>query len=105
MKAKTSETFYKFLQKLLSVFDVLFLGMVKGYLNTQVGQGFLKKIVNWLAENVYDQTIHVVLEVFIIKAGYKYDVREGKVFIERLKDAQESGNVEDWNDAVDDINS
>lgn len=105
MKFKTSESFYKFLQKILSVFETLFLGALKAYINTQIGQGYLKKSVNWLIENGYQQTLQPIIEVYLIHLGYKHDVKDGKVFVERLKAAEESGNADDWNRTIDDINN
>lgn len=98
-----SDQFYKFLQKILAVFEVLFLAAVKAYLNTAVGQGTLKKSVNWLADKLYDQTVDPILEVLLVKVGYRYDVKEGQVLIERLKKAEESGNASDYDRTVDDI--
>lgn len=103
MTTKSSEAFYKFLQKILAGVNIAVLGAIKAYLNTQVGQGSLKKIVNWLAENAYEQTVGPILEVLIVRVGYTYDVRQGQIFIERLKQAEESGNASDYDSTVDDI--
>lgn len=103
IKFQSSESFYKFLQKIYGIFETAFLAAIKVYLNTQLGQGSLKKIVNWLADNLYEQTMKPILEILLVRVGYKYDVREGQVFIERLKKAEEEGNAEDYNSTVDDI--
>lgn len=103
VQIKTSEEFYKFLQKILGVFEGLFLAALKAYLNTQVGQGFLKKVVGWLVDKLYDQTIHPILEVLLVRVGYRYDVQEGKILIKRLKQAEESGNDSEYDSTVDDI--
>jgi hypothetical protein len=104
-KKRSSDEYYKFLQKILSVFSFVFLGVLKSFLNTQIGQGFLKKVVNWLADTLYDEAVKPALEVLLVRVGYKYDVKEGKVLIERLKQAEESGNATDWDSTVDDINN
>lgn len=100
---KSSDKFYKLLQKFLSVFEALFLAVVKAYLNTQIGQGFLKKVVGYMVDKLYAETVDPLLEVLLVKIGYRHDVREGQVFVERLKKAQESGNATDYNSATDDI--
>jgi hypothetical protein len=105
IKFKTSESFYKFLQKLLSVFELILLGAVKAYLNTQVGQSTLRKAVNWLVDNTYEQTFQPLLETLLVRISYKHDVKDGKIFIKRLKEAEEQGNEDDWDSTVDDINS
>lgn len=101
----SSDKFYKFLQKILNVFNLVAKSFAKTYLNTVVGQGTLKKVVNWLVDNAYDQSVKPMLEILLVRVGYAYDVREGKIFIERLKEARESGNAQDWNTTVDDINN
>jgi hypothetical protein len=100
---RSSEEFYKLLQKILLVFEKVFLTVVKSYLNTVVGQGFLKKVVNWMADKLYEETFKPVLEIMLVRAGYKYDVRDGEIFIERLKKAEESGNASDYDSTIDDI--
>lgn len=105
MKKLNSEKFYALLQKIGSVFEDLFLVALKAYLNTTIGQGSLKKLINWLADKMYDETAKPILEVLLVRLGYMYDVKDGKVLIERLKKAEETGNASDWDSTVDDINS
>jgi hypothetical protein len=103
MKKPTSEQFYKILQAILGWFNQLLLAVIKAYLNTQFGQGSLKKFINWLADNMYDETVKPILETLLVHVGYMYDVKEGKVLIERLKKAEEAHNEADYNSTVDDI--
>lgn len=105
MKKPTSDQFYKFLQNGLSIGEDIGLKVLKAYLNTQIGQGFLKKIVNWVVDEVYAADVKPLLDVLLVRIGYGYDVHEGKVLIKRLKEARESGDVQDWNSTIDDINN
>lgn len=95
-----SETFYNFLQKSFTIVESIVLDIFKTWLNTQIGQGFLKRYVNWLVDHGYEETLQPVFETLLVRAGYKKDVRDGKIFIERLKEAD---NAEDYDSTVDDI--
>jgi hypothetical protein len=103
MADSKSEQRYKVLQKIGKVVEDLSLIALKAYLNTQIGQGMLRKFVNWIAEKLFNEAAKPILEVLLIKVGYVLDVKEGQVLIERLKKAEESGNETDYNSTVDDI--
>lgn len=103
MKKPTSEQFYKILQSTLGWFNELALAVIKAYLNTQFGQGTLKKFINWIADHLYDETAKPILETLLVRVGYMYDVKEGQILIERLKKAEEAHNETDYNTTVDDV--
>lgn len=43
------------------------------------------------------------MEVVLVRAGYSYDVKNGKVLIEKLHKAEEDNDEESYNSTVDDI--
>lgn len=98
-----SDRFYSILKKVLSIFETILLAVTKAWLNTQIGQGFLRKVVGWMVDKLYDESLKPFLDVLLVRIGYRYDVKEGQILIQRLRDAKESGNVEDYNSTVDDI--
>lgn len=98
-----SNRFYNLLLKIFSVFEHVFLTLLKAYLNTVVGQNFFKKAVNYAVDKAWDEVVEPFMKVALVRAGYSYDVKQGKVLIEKLKQAEEANDQDTYDSTVDDI--
>lgn len=98
-----SDRFYSVLTKIWVSVEKFLAVFLKTYLNTLVGQGSLKKVINFAVDNLFEEVVNPFMEVALARAGYKYDFKNGKVLIEKLNKAKEENNEADYNSAVDDI--
>lgn len=95
--------FYKVMRKIWEVTEGILVNSTKAYLNTVVGQGMLKKLIGYTVDKFFDELIDPIMQVALVKMGYKYDVKDGQRMIEKLNVAKEEGNAQDYNSTVDDI--
>lgn len=97
----SSDQFYKLLSKITGFLSQFAEAFIKSYLNTQIGQGVLKRVIDFTVEKLFDEVVDPVLKVALVKIGYRYDVHQGKRLIEKLHRAEEEGNAEDYDNTTD----
>lgn len=99
----SSDKFYNLLTKIWAFVEKFLAAFLKSYLNSVVGQGTLKKIIDFTVDNLMEEVVNPFMEVVLVRAGYSYDVKNGKVLIEKLHKAEEDNDEESYNSTVDDI--
>lgn len=98
-----SDKFYNILTKIWEAVEKFLAVFLKSYLNTLVGQGSLKKVINFAVDNLFEEVVNPFMEVALVRAGYKYDVKNGKILIEKLNKAEEENDATTYDSTVDDI--
>lgn len=97
------ESTYKIVKKILEFFEGIAAQFLKAWLNTTVGQGFLKKFIDFAVDNLMDEFVDPIMKTVLVKIGYRMDVKDGQRLIVKLNEARESKNESDYNRTVDDI--
>lgn len=98
-----SNRFYNILIKFISIFENILLAIIKAYLNTLVGQGFYLKVVNYAVDKLWDEVVNPFMKIAAVRAGYSYDVKQGKILIEKLKLAEDANDQATYDSTIDDI--
>lgn len=65
--------------------------------------GIRGAIVKYLLEHLYDEIVEPLTMAALRKAGYIYNKIDGKIKIDKLEEAKESGDEDAYDDAVRDI--
>lgn len=100
---KNSNRLYSFLLKLLSIVESVTLPLIKTFLNTTVGQGFLSKVFGWIVDKAWDEVAEPFFKIIIVRVGYAYDVKQGKILITKLSEAEANNDQDTYDSTVDDI--
>lgn len=98
-----SDTFYKVITKVSEIIEGVFLNILKAYLNTVAGQSFFKRFINFAVDNGYEYLLEPFVEAAVVRAGYKYDVQQGKILITKLHEAEAGNDQDTYDSTVDDI--
>jgi uncharacterized membrane protein YGL010W len=94
---------YNFFKKVIALLENVSAQFLKAWLNTVVGQSFLKKFIDFAVDNLMDELIDPILKTVLVKIGYRTDVKDGQRLIVKLNEARESGDESNYNTTVDDI--
>lgn len=60
-------------------------------------------IVKFLIEELFEEIVEPLTKLALRKVKYEYRKHEGEVIIEKIKEARENKNEDDYNSHVDDI--
>jgi hypothetical protein len=77
--------------------------MLKKLLGSSMAGGFRAWLVKFIAKNLYDEIAEPLVKAVLRKAHYKYRVREGRVIIKKLEEAEQRGDNEDYDRIVNDL--
>jgi hypothetical protein len=63
----------------------------------------LKNFFDWIIPKLSDLTLKPLLDAAAVEIGYLFDVKDGRLMVEKLKEAREAGNADNYDRAADDI--
>jgi hypothetical protein len=73
---------------------------IKLFLNSGAGLGFKAWVIKFVATELYEEIGEPVAKAAMLQVGYLYDRHEGRVIVQKFKEAE---NGQAYDDAVDDI--
>ena len=109
MDVKRKAEIVKSLMKLLQDAAIEFMkqvaikGAMKAFLKTGAGVGFKAWLIKYIVTELAEEFGEPLVKAFFVEAGYQYERINGNILVKKLNRAREDGNVEDYNDTVDDI--
>jgi hypothetical protein len=73
---------------------------LKALLNTGAGIGIKAWVIKFVVTELYEEIGEPVAKAAMLQVGYLYDRHEGRVIVQKLKEAEDG---QTYDDAVDDI--
>jgi hypothetical protein len=81
--------------------------IIKFALKRILGAALMSTFWGWLAKFLFEELYEEVFEPFLRfglnKLGYYTHKSEGKLIIEKIREAREEGNEQDYDHAIDDL--
>lgn len=96
-----SDQFYSWMKQLGALLEQGLISITKAYLNTSLGQGTLAKLIGWLVPKLEEVTLKPLIQAAMVEAGYKFDVHQGRVLVEKIKEAREGGDEAGYDHSTD----
>lgn len=83
--------------------DKLVKTILKKILGSATALGWQAWIIKYFVTEIYDEALAPRIKAIFAQIGFKYNVYKGGIQIERIKEARENDDEEQYNSTIDDI--
>lgn len=89
-----SNLFYSIIKKVSEWIEELLVKSLKTFLKSKMGGWFFSKVIDIVVDNFDEKILDPLIDVAVIKAAKKYDIRRAKVIVAQLEQAKKDNDEE-----------